>query len=165
MAVSTVLRAHPVRGVANHYLVDRIIVTCKMPCPSFTRRASHRWTRDAATARQVTGYLVFVGAAGPAEHPTQRLAQDSSLYKDLAVTTGRCISFRVPSKYLGRTPKMSPLLLLFAAFFVYGVWRLVRDYVLPSSLDKVPGPASKSLLLGELNFYVECPRHIELTFH
>ncbi|KAH9850326.1 cytochrome P450 [Lenzites betulinus] len=45
---------------------------------------------------------------------------------------------------------MSPLLLLFVAFFVYGVWRLVCEYVLPSSLDKVPGPASKSLLLGNV---------------
>ena len=46
---------------------------------------------------------------------------------------------------------MSSLLLAFAAAGLTGLlWRLTRNFILPSPLDNVPGPDPSSWLKGEL---------------
>ncbi|EIW57464.1 cytochrome P450 [Trametes versicolor FP-101664 SS1] len=43
---------------------------------------------------------------------------------------------------------MSEILTLFATIFLYGAWKVLRNYFVPSVLDNIPGPKSTSVITG-----------------
>ncbi len=61
----------------------------------------------------------------------------------------------LPFALTGIVSPMAPLTVLIASGLVlYFTWRLVRNYVVGSPLDKIPGPPSGSIISGALD--IDC---------